>query len=155
MGLVSDPVLLVLDEPTVGLDVEARAAFWSSIRRRRDAGAGVLLTTHIADEAGSVADRVVVIDRGRVVVEGTPAELRRTLPDRQIEATTRLDVERLRTLEGVDSVEPTSTGVRITATEAELVVRWMLHADPDLTDLTINTAALDDVLISMTKGAAA
>lgn len=115
----------------------------------------MLLTTHIADEAGSVADRVVVIDRGRVVVEGTPAELRRTLPDRQIEATTRLDVERLRTLEGVDSVEPTSTGVRITATEAELVVRWMLHADPDLTDLTINTAALDDVLISMTKGAAA
>lgn len=154
MGLVSDPVLLVLDEPTVGLDIEARAAFWSSIRRRRDAGAGVLLTTHIVDEAGAVADRIVVIDRGRIVVEGTPSELRRTLPDREIEVSTALDVAELRALDGVGSVERTGSRVRITATEAEAIVRWMLDRDPELTDLTISTSSLDDVLLDLTRKAA-
>ena len=80
MGLVADPVLLVLDEPTEGLDVEARRRFWNTLRRRLDDGAGVLITTNLVDEAAAVADRVVVVDRGRVVAEGTPDELRKTLP---------------------------------------------------------------------------
>ncbi|HEY6635847.1 MAG TPA: ABC transporter ATP-binding protein, partial [Acidimicrobiia bacterium] len=67
MGLVADPVLLVMDEPTEGLDVDARRRFWNTIRRRIDGGAGVLITTHLVDEAAAVADRVVVLDRGRVV----------------------------------------------------------------------------------------
>ena len=155
MGLVADPVLLVLDEPTVGLDVEARASFWSAIRRRRDSGAGVLLTTHIVDEAGAVADRIVVIDRGSIVVEGSPADLRRTLPDREIEATTALDLAELKALDGVGSVERVGTRVRITATRAESIVRWMLDHDPQLTDLTISTASLDDVLLDLTRKATA
>ena len=80
MGLVADPVLLVLDEPTEGLDVEARRRFWKTVRRRLDNGAGVLITTHLVDEAAAVADRVVVVDRGRVVAEGTPDELRQDAP---------------------------------------------------------------------------
>jgi ABC-2 type transport system ATP-binding protein len=155
MGLVADPVLLVLDEPTVGLDVEARAGFWSSIRRRRDAGAGVLVTTHIVDEAGAVADRIVVIDRGRIVVQGSPLELRRTLPDRRIEATTSLDIQELRALDGVGSVERIGSRVRVSTTGVEPVVRWMLHNDPRLSDLTIATASLDDVLLDITRKVAA
>jgi ABC-2 type transport system ATP-binding protein len=69
MGLVADPMLLVLDEPTVGLDVAARQAFWDMIRRRRDRGVGVLVTTHLVDEAAQVADRVVVVHNGREVAQ--------------------------------------------------------------------------------------
>ena len=80
MVLVADPVLLVLDEPTEGLDVEARRRFWNTIRRRLDNGAGVLITTHLVDEAATVADRVVMVDRGEWSRKGTPDELRRRCP---------------------------------------------------------------------------
>src|SRR5690606_19998720 len=104
MGLVADPVLLVLDEPTEGLDVEARQRFWNTIRRRLDDGAGVLVTTHLVDEAAAVADRVVVLDRGRVVAEGMPDELRRTLPNRRIEVRTTVPMNVIRALDSVEAV---------------------------------------------------
>src|SRR5690606_32273847 len=91
MGLVADPALLLLDEPTVGLDVTARRAFWRTLQARRDHGTGVLVTTHLVEEAAAVADRVVVLGGGRVVAEGAPAELAALLPDRTIIARTGLD----------------------------------------------------------------
>jgi len=151
MGLVADPVLLVLDEPTVGLDVEARRRFWNTIRRRLDNGAGVLITTHIVDEAAAVADRVVVIDRGRVVAEGTPDELRRTLPDRRISVRTKLPVSVIRTLDSVEAVELRDGRTVITTTDSEQVVRTLLDLDPDATDLTVATASLEEVLLAITN----
>lgn len=151
MGLVSDPRLLVLDEPTVGLDVNARREFWRSIDRRRSTGAGVLVTTHLVEEAASVADRVVVIDRGRIVAEGSPDQLRRTLPDRRIVARTATSLPTIRSLDGVVSAELDGEHTRITAQAAEAVVRTLLELDPGLADLTVATASLDEVLISMTR----
>jgi ABC-2 type transport system ATP-binding protein len=151
MGLVADPVLLVLDEPTEGLDVEARRRFWKTIRRRLDHGAGVLITTHLVDEAAAVADRVVVVDRGRVVAEGTPDELRRTLPDRRIEVRTKVPVSVIRALDSVHSVEQHNGRAVIAATDSELVIRALLDLDPEASDLTVSTASLAEVLVAMTQ----
>jgi len=150
MGLVADPVLLVLDEPTEGLDVEARRRFWKTIRRRLDNGAGVLITTHLVDEAAAVADRVVVVDRGRVVAEGTPDELRRTLPDRRIEVHTKVPVSVIRALDSVEAAELRDGRTVIATTDSEQVVRTLLHLDPEASDLTVATASLEEVLIAMT-----
>ena len=150
MGLVADPVLLVLDEPTEGLDVEARRRFWKTIRRRLDDGAGVLITTHLVDEAAAVADRVVVVDRGRVVAEGTPDELRRTLPDRRIEVRTKVPVSVIRALDSVHSVEVRDGRTVIAATNSEQVVSTLLDLDPEANDLTVATASLEEVLVAMT-----
>ena len=151
MGLVADPVLLVLDEPTEGLDVEARRRFWDTIRRRLDNGAGVLITTHLVDEAAAVADRVVVLDRGRVVAEGTPDELRRKLPDRRITVRTKVPVSVIRALDSVHSVELNHGRTVIAATDSELVVRALLDLDPEASDLTVATASLAEVLVAMTN----
>ena len=151
MGLVADPVLLVLDEPTEGLDVKARGRFWETIRRRLDDGAGVLITTHLVDEAAAVADRVVVVDRGRVVAEGTPDELRRTLPDRRVEVNTKVPASVIRALDSVHSVELHDGRTVIAATDSELVVRALLELDPEASDLTVATASLTEVLVAMTQ----
>jgi ABC-2 type transport system ATP-binding protein len=150
MGLVADPILLVLDEPTEGLDVEARRRFWNTIRRRLDNGAGVLITTHLVEEAAAVADRVVVIDRGRIVAEGTPDELRRTLPDRRIEVRTKVPVSVIRALDSVETVELRDGRTVIATTDSEQVVRTLLELDPDASDMTVATATLEEVLVAIT-----
>jgi ABC-2 type transport system ATP-binding protein len=151
MGLVANPILLVLDEPTEGLDVEARRRFWKTIRRRLDAGAGVLITTHLVDEAAAVADRVVVVDRGRVVAEGTPDEFRRMLPDRRIEVRTKVPANVLRALDSVEAVELRDGRTLIATTDSEHVVRALLELDPDAKDLTVSTPSLEEVLVAMTN----
>ena len=151
MGLVADPVLLVLDEPTEGLDVEARRRFWNTIRRRLDDGAGVLITTHLVEEAAAVADRVVVVDRGRVVAEGTPDELRRTLPDRRISVQTKVPESVIRALDSVEAVELRDGRTVITTTDSEQVVRVLLDLDPEANDLTVATASLEEVLVAITN----
>jgi len=150
MGLVADPVLLVLDEPTEGLDVEARRRFWNTIRRRLDNGVGVLITTHLVEEAAAVADRVVVVDRGRVVAEGTPDELRRTLPDRRISVQTKVPASVIRALDSVEAVELRDGRTVIATTDSEQVVRTLLDLDPEANDLTVATASLEEVLVAMT-----
>lgn len=151
MGLVADPVLLILDEPTEGLDVEARRRFWDTIRRRLDAGAGVLITTHLVDEAAAVADRVVVIDRGRMVADGTPDELRRRLPDRRITMQTKTPASVIRALDTVETVEVRDGRTVITTTDSERVVRALFALDPEASDLTVATASLEEVLIAITN----
>jgi ABC-2 type transport system ATP-binding protein len=150
MGLVADPALLVLDEPTEGLDASARRGFWETIERRRDNGAGVLVTTHIIEEAAAVADHVVVLDRGLVVAQGSPYELKRTLPNRFVTANTSIEPGRLLELPGVVSAQRTATGTQVVATLAEDLVRAMLDLDPELSDLTISTATLEEALIALT-----
>ena len=155
MGLVTDPVLLVLDEPTAGLDVLARRTFWDSVRARAVSGAGIVLTTHIVGEAAAVADRVVVVNHGRVVANGTPSELARQLPNRRVEATSSISVAELRALDGVADARRDGQRLVVTTSAAEDVARWLLHTDSLLADLTITAASLEDVLVSMTQGVAA
>jgi ABC-2 type transport system ATP-binding protein len=152
MALVGAPDLLLLDEPTVGLDVAARRAFWADLARRRDAGTGLLLTTHVVEEAAAVADRVVVLHRGRVVAADTPAGLTDLLPDRTITARTALDDVALRALPGVAAVHRDGERVRIGTAEPERVLRHWLALDDDLTDLRVEGAGLDDALLSLTGG---
>jgi ABC-2 type transport system ATP-binding protein len=150
MALVGDPWLLVLDEPTVGLDVTARRAFWRTLARRRDRGAGVLLTTHLVEEAGAVADRVVVLDRGRELTAGTPSELAARLPDRTITARTGMDDVTIRGLAGLSGFERRGVRVRLTGPSPEELVRQLLQADPDLDELRVEGAGLEEALVHLT-----
>jgi ABC-2 type transport system ATP-binding protein len=94
MTLIADPELLILDEPTAGLDPTARRALWDTVRRQREAGRTVVLNSHDMDEVTHLCDRVVIIDRGRVIDGGTPAELvRRHFPRRTVEFSTKDEID--------------------------------------------------------------
>ncbi|MDA8331832.1 MAG: DUF4162 domain-containing protein, partial [Candidatus Dormibacteraeota bacterium] len=79
LGLVHQPQLLFLDEPTTGLDPQSRARMWEEVRKLRDHGTTVFLTTHYLEEADALCDRLAIIDHGRIVVEGTPDQLKRAV----------------------------------------------------------------------------
>ncbi|MBW0088328.1 ABC transporter ATP-binding protein [Pseudonocardia sp. KRD-184] len=150
MALVGDPALLLLDEPTVGLDVTARRAFWRVLAGRRDAGVAMLLTTHVVEEAAAFADRVVVLHRGRVVATGTPAELASRLPDRTVSARTALDDVALRALPGVGTLRRDGDRVQVGTTEPEDLLREWLARDRGLSELRVEGAGLEQALVALT-----
>jgi ABC-2 type transport system ATP-binding protein len=94
LGLVHDPQLLFLDEPTTGLDPQSRARVWDEVRRMHDRGTTVFLTTHYLDEADALCDRVAIIDYGKIVAEGTPEELKREVAGDVVTLTVAGDQQR-------------------------------------------------------------
>jgi ABC-2 type transport system ATP-binding protein len=150
MALVVDPTLLVLDEPTVGLDIDARRRFWATLAARRDRGTAVLLTTHQIEEAAAVADRVVVLHEGTVIASGHPADLTAQLPDRTVTARTALRDSELRALPDVLDVTVANGRMRAASARAEATVQALLAADPTLSDLRVEGATLEQAIVAMT-----
>ncbi|MCC5947835.1 MAG: ABC transporter ATP-binding protein [Nitriliruptoraceae bacterium] len=153
MALVASPTLLVLDEPTTGLDAATRRDFWTTLATRRDRGSGVLLATHQLDEAAAVADRVVVLAHGRVVAVDTPNGLTSRLADRIVSARTCLDVANLTNLPGVLDLDATDGRLRASTTQPERLVRHLLDHDPSLGDLRVEAVGLEHAVLHLTEGA--
>jgi ABC-2 type transport system ATP-binding protein len=159
-ALVNDPNLLFLDEPTTGLDPQARRKVWEIVERFRSRGRTVVLTTHYMEEAERLADRVAIIDRGRVIALGTPGELIRSigaedLIEFEIEEGAPLpDDDALGSLPGVRSVERLEARVRLCADELHRAVPALLaRLERDgvrLSMLSTHQATLDDVFVSLT-----
>jgi len=151
LAICGNPDLIFLDEPTVGMDIEARRALWQQIRSFSAQGKTVLLTTHYLEEADALAHRVIVINKGRVISEGTPAEIKRNSGGRTIRCQTRLSREFLLALPSVTNVEFNERAVIVTASDAETVVREMLLRDDTLSGLEVAGPALEDAFLALTK----
>ena len=151
LALAGNPQLLFLDEPTVGMDVETRRAFWDRIRALRAAGRAVLLTTHYLEEADALADRGVELHHGRIVADGSPARIKRRIARRRIRCTTALDDAALRAIEGVDAVVREGNAVTITTARAEDVLRKLLGRDRTVAGLEVSGAALEDAFLDLTR----
>jgi ABC-2 type transport system ATP-binding protein len=158
LGLVHQPKLVFLDEPSTGLDPQSRANLWSHVRSLRDHhGATVLLTTHYLDEADALCDRILIIDHGKIVAAGTPAELKRRIAGELVTFEVD-DVARARALLAERSeardVTATDAGVRITVdrgdTQALPLMRALDDAGLRVTSLHVARPTLDDVFLALT-----
>lgn len=154
LAICGDPDLLFLDEPTVGLDVEARRMLWDEIRQLADRGKTVLLTTHYLQEADALADRVAVINQGEIIAEGTPAEIKTQTSGKKIRCITTLELNRLEQIPGVTEVRRDREAVEIHAGEAEPVVREMLNLDLRLSGLEVSSAGLEEAFLALTQDSA-
>jgi len=150
LALCGNPELLFLDEPSVGLDVETRRLLWRQIRAFVDRGGSVLLTTHYLEEADALADRVAVINAGRIVAEGTPSEIKARSAAKKIRCVTRLEERSLRAIPGVVEVRKHHRGFEIRTGEPELVVRELLARDAALGHLEIVEAGLEEAFLNLT-----
>jgi ABC-2 type transport system ATP-binding protein len=151
LAICGNPDLVFLDEPTTGMDIESRRALWDEVRALSAAGKAVLLTTHYLEEADVLATRVVVINRGKTICEGTPADIRRRVSGRRIRCVTQLDPAFLASLPTVSEVKQDREAVIVTAEAAEDVVREMLLRDRNLSGLEILTPALEDAFLALTS----
>ena len=150
MALLSDPALLLLDEPTTGMDVEGRRTFWSAIRRDAERGRTVLFATHYLEEADQYADRIVLVRNGRIVADGSGSEIKALAAGRTVRATLPdADTDALAALGGVDSVEVRGDSVLVHAKDSDAVARYLL-TETTARDLEITSKGLEDAFISLT-----
>ena len=152
LAICGDPEVLFLDEPTVGLDPATRRSFWEQVRQFKAGGKSILLTTHYLEEADALADRVVVIDHGQVVAEGTPEELRSRVPGKRVAFTAAgvasdefagLPVENLVVEDG---------RVSLLTTDAEGLLRQLFGRGLPISELEVSGAGLEEAVLALTGG---
>jgi ABC-2 type transport system ATP-binding protein len=150
MALLSDPALLLLDEPTTGMDVEGRRTFWSAIRADAQKGRTVLFATHYLEEADQYADRIVLISHGKIVADGTGSQIKALAAGRTVRATLPgADAAVLSALPGVESVDIRGEAVYIHAKDTDAIARHLLTTT-DAHDLEITARGLEDAFLSLT-----
>jgi ABC-2 type transport system ATP-binding protein len=152
LALLPDPELLILDEPTVGMDVEVRRSFWRSMIDFTGSGRTVMFATHYLEEADQVAERIVVLAEGRIVADGTGAEIRSRVAGRTISlADDGTDAAELADLPGAVRVERIGARRYIHSTDSDLTVRALLAAYPEAREIEITSAKLEDAFVALTS----
>ena len=150
MALLSDPALLLLDEPTTGMDVEGRRAFWAAIREDAAQGRTVLFATHYLEEADQYADRIVLVSKGRIVADGSGAQIRSLAAGRTVRATLPgADHTALAAIEGVEQVELRGDTVLLHARDTDAVARHLL-TQTAAHDLEITARGIEDAFLALT-----
>ena len=151
MAVVGRPKLLFLDEPTVGLDLPAREMMWAMLRELVREGASIVLTTHYLEEAEALADRVVVLAKGRAIASGTVNELRSLVGRKRISCATSLAPELVAAWPGVQTVSRDRGRLQITASDAEIVVKRLVAADENFHELEVHSAGLAEAFTELTQ----
>ncbi len=150
MSLLSDPRLLVLDEPTTGMDVEGRRDFWGAIRLDAARGRTILFATHYLDEADAYADRIVLVRQGRIVADGTTSEIKAMASGRTVRATLPdASLESLTGLPGVVRAEVRGDTVLLQCTDSDSVARYLL-THTAARDLEVVSQNLEAAFVALT-----
>ena len=151
IALVTNAELLVLDEPTVGMDVESRHAFWTTMRRLASGGRTVLFATHYLEEADEFADRVVLMAHGEVVADGTPNEIKAKVGSRTIRATLPdVSPEELERLPGVTAAERRGSGIVLACSDSDEAIRALVAAYPQASNIEIGGGSLEEAFLELT-----
>ena len=151
LAICGRPPLLFVDEPTVGLDVEARRGFWEVIRRLRAEGTAIVLTTHYLEEADALADRVVLMAGGRVLADDTPARIKGLAAGKRVLARSRLGTATVAAWPEADGVEVRDGRLDVGTRQPEALLRRWLAADGQLSELEVRPLPLEDAVLALTE----
>jgi ABC-2 type transport system ATP-binding protein len=131
--------------------VEARHLLWQEIRKLLQRGKTVVLTTHYLEEADALADRIVVINKGSLIAQGTPAEIKMRTAGKRIRCVTRLPIQLVRTIPGVSDVRTDRDTTVIHTPQAEDVLRQLLQLDLEISNIEVNSAGLEEAFLALTR----
>ncbi len=150
IALCGDPELLFFDEPSTGLDVETRRGLWATLRELTIAGRGIVLTTHYLEEADALADRIVVLDHGRVIAEGSPFEIKALVPGRRIRVQTSTTAAEAAAFPGVQRATSDGAWLELLTGSAEPALRELMARDPAIANLTVVEPSLEEAFLALT-----
>ncbi len=151
LAICGNPDLLFLDEPTVGLDISTRHLIWQQIRRLIQQGRTVVLTTHYLEEVDALADRVIVLNHGVIVAEGTSAEIKSRTAQRKIRCSTRLRPSEIESIPEVSSVSEQESRMEIRTSQVEPVLRELFIRDPGLSGLEVSNSTLEEAFLKIVE----
>ncbi|WP_240420567.1 ABC transporter ATP-binding protein [Paenibacillus periandrae] len=153
LALAGDPSVLFLDEPTVGMDVSSRQLFWETVKAMAGQGRTIILTTHYLDEADAIADRVVVINKGKLVADGTPEEIKASTNSKILSFTAGygLTEERLRSLPGVIDAEWKGRRVKLYSNDTDQLIAAIVRQELDATDIEIQSVGLEEAFQALVR----
>jgi ABC-2 type transport system ATP-binding protein len=154
LSIAGNAEILFLDEPTTGLDIEARETLWKTIRTLVREGCAIVLTTHYLEEAEALADRVSMLGRGRIVAEGSVQQIRSRVAQRQIRCISALAPDAIARWPLVRSASRSGERLEIVTDAAEDIVRRLLAEDAQLSELEIRRAGLAEAFVEITREAA-
>ena len=154
LAICGRPDILFLDEPTTGLDLEARETLWKTIRQLAAGGCAVVLTTHYLEEAEALADQVSVLARGRIIAAGSVAQIRARVSQRRVRCVSSLSATAIADWPEVRSVARDGERIEIVTDAAEIVVRQLLFEDSGLSELEVRRAGLAEAFVEITREAA-
>ena len=155
VAVVSNPDLLILDEPTAAMDVAARHSFWESMREFTDAGKTVVFATHYLDEADTFADRIVIMGAGRIIADGTPSEIKAVVSGRTLSFTIAAQADvapdtAFTALPGVTHLERRGNRISLQTEQSDATLRAVLTAHPEAADIEIVSRNMDDAFMALT-----
>jgi ABC-2 type transport system ATP-binding protein len=151
LAICGNPDLLFLDEPTAGLDVEARHLLWEEIRKLLQRGKTVLLTTHYLEEADALADRIVVINKGSAVAQGSPAEMKARTAGKKIRCITQLALAEIARIPGISQTQQDREATVIHTAQPEQVLRQLFQLDAEISGLEVSSAGLEEAFLALTR----
>jgi ABC-2 type transport system ATP-binding protein len=147
LAICGNPKLLFLDEPTVGMDITARKSLWKAIENLKANGTSILLTTHYLEEADRLSDRIVMLSRGKVVREGTPAQIKSQINTKKIRFQSKVNISELVAIKHVEKatqLHAENNYFELESTNAEEALKELFKHEIAISDLTIVGAALED-----------
>jgi ABC-2 type transport system ATP-binding protein len=151
LALCGNPDLLFLDEPSVGMDVSIRRVLWQVIEQYKSLGKTIILTTHYLEEADALADRIVVLQHGKITADGTPQELKDKFSHKIIKAKTSLSLTQLQQFDQVMQVASYGRYIELTTSDATATLQQWLAVDPSLEDLSVNNCDLEQAFLQLTS----
>ncbi len=151
LAICGRPELLFLDEPSVGLDVQAREALWKVVRELLHEGCSIVLTTHYLEEAEALADRVAVMARGKLITTGSVNEIRAHVTRKQVSCVSRLAPDTVRAWPEVEQIEMERGRMQISTRNAEVLLVRLLREDPQLSDIEVKRAGLAEAFTELTN----
>lgn len=155
LALAGDPEIIFLDEPTVGMDVTSRQLFWDTVRAMAGRGRTIVLTTHYLDEADSVADRIVVINNGKLIADGTPSEIKAETTGRVISfiAGESVTTERLLAIPGVTDIQWSGRKVKLSSSNTDQLITALIEKRFEMRDIEIQSGGLEDAFQALVQTA--
>jgi len=155
VAVVSNPDLLILDEPTAAMDVAARHSFWESMREFTGLGKTVVFATHYLDEADTFADRIVIMSAGGIIADGTPSEVKSVVSGRTLSfrfGSSTAAIDELEGLVGVTRLERKGARISLQTEDSDATLRALLSDYPGVADIEIVSRNMDDAFMALTAG---